>query len=266
MAAPRTEPCADWATLDDVRGCPRCSDVDRITDDAITDALGVASGILFELSGRRFSGVCTATERPCRRPVGPTPSGWAYGAYGAPWGWCACTSGPHASCGCPALSEVELTGSPIVSVTTVKVDGTTLTDGTDYRVDDYRYLVRLNDERWPCCSDLTADPDTDLDTFEVTYTYGLVPPAAGVRAAIDLACELARACADLDCELPERVQTISRQGVTMALLDPFEFFTQGRVGVYSADMFLAAYNPGKLRRAAAIHSPDIGNAARRTGT
>jgi hypothetical protein len=136
----------------------------------------------------------------------------------------------------------------------------------DYRIDDYRYLVRTDGEAWPCCQDLLADPVNDDNTFSVSYTYGSAPPAAGVLAAADLACELAKSCAGQECTLPSRVQSITRQGMSMVLLDPFDFLERGKVGIYTVDLFLRAYNPSGLRRPSRVLSPDIGQRARRVGT
>jgi hypothetical protein len=151
-----------------------------------------------------------------------------------------------------------------VDVLAVRIDGALLPE-TEYRVDDRRWLVRLDPEgeAWPSCQDLTA-ADTAPDTFSVQFTYGIDPPAAGVLAAATLACELALACAGSDsCRLPRRVQQITRDGVSMALLDPLTMFDEGRFGIPEVDMFIATYNPKKLQRRASVVSPHLRRPVRR---
>ena len=116
-----------------------------------------------------------------------------------------------------------------------------------------------------CCSD-HSDPAL---AFSVDFDYGFAPPPAGVRAAADLACQLALSCDPAtvgECKLPQRVTSITRQGVSMVVLDPFDFLEEGRTGVYTVDLFLKTYNPTRNRRPPAVWSPDIGRRTRRIDT
>lgn len=157
----------------------------------------------------------------------------------------------------------------MTSIIQIKVDGEVL-DPSLYRIDDWRYLVRLPDPEgvnpgWKCCQSLDL-PDTEPDTWSVEYTYGTPPPPAGVAAAKLLACQLALACTGSeDCELPSSITSITRQGVTMLLLNPGEFFG-GRTGLYQVDLFLTTYNPSRGRGPARISTPDIPRYVRRAGT
>lgn len=268
MAAPRRSACAVWATVDDI--CSPCDDYDFPTS-LLEDSLVVASDVLFELSGRQFPGSCSDTVRPCARRTPddsfPNREVIAYGwtPYYYPWSGCGCNSSSR--CSCAGLSQLTLGAYPITSITEVKVDGVVL-DPSAYDVHDYRYLVRIDGENWPCCQDLTLDSDQD-NTFEVSFTYGTLPPSPGVRAATDLACQLALSCSPEtvgECTLPQRVTSITRQGVTMVVLDPFDFLEDGRTGVYTVDLFLKTYNPNGLRRPAQVISPDIGKRVRRVTT
>ena len=260
MAAPRTEPCADWAELADVELCVP-GEPGTLDPTTVATMIDVASGLLFELSGHRFSGSCTDTVRPCRRSAyWERPASWL-----ASWGVCACQSSEARACGCPTLSEITLGGYPLTAITSVRVDGSLLTPDA-YRIDDYQYLVRIDGEQWPCCQDLAADPATDDNTFEVVYTYGVAPPAAGVHAAAKLASELYQACRGGPCSLPERLQRVARQGVEIGFLDPFEFFREGKTGIYDVDLFLVAVNPHGRRRRATIASPNITRRSRRADT
>jgi hypothetical protein len=239
------------------------------------DSLAMASDILFELTGRQFPGSCQETVRPCARRAdsgGGSPGGAVAGdPYGYAHGGCGCQRSRE--CGCGGLSAISLGGYPVTQIDEVKVDGDVLAEDL-YRVDDYRWLVRLPDADgtrpgWPCCQDL-ALASTEEGTFEVTFTYGTPPPPAGVRAAAVLGCELALACEPEQaskCRIPRRVQSIVRQGVSMELLIPeFEFLKNGRTGLWEVDLFIFAANPAGLRRPMAVVSPDIPSRVTRAGT
>lgn len=244
--------CAPWATDADV--CGPCT---AETPDLET-WMGVASDLLFELSGQRFPGLCEDVARPCMQchpNVGPRFYGspvdvWHNGAV-TMLGSCGCNQN---RCGCTTLSTLILSGWPLVSVEEVSIDGAVL-DPSAYQIDDWQRLVRIDGEPWPACS----------DDFIVEFTYGVAPPAAGVAAAASLGCQLALACSGGDgCRLPQRVQSITRQGVSMVLLDPFTFFDDGRTGLYDVDLFLAAYGPtAKKRWPALVVNPDMRSRVRR---
>lgn len=178
-------------------------------------------------------------------------------------GWCSCNRGPK--CGCARLPEVYLGATPVTGINEVKVDGE-IVPPEAYRVDDWHVLVRIDGDAWPCCQDLAA-ADTEPNTFSVDFNYGRPPPAAGKAAAVELAYQLYLSCADSgSCSLPQRVTDVTRQGVSMVLLDPFSFFENGRTGLYVVDAWLSAINPTGRRGRATISSPDIGPAVRRVGT
>lgn len=257
-----------WISAQDIFDGTACSGIVAPELVVADRSARVASYVLWALSGRQFPGVYIDTVRPCRQTflVGTSwyeraQLGWWN--TGNPWGLCGC--GQPDQCGCGGLSQVRLprTGS-LLDVLSVKVDGVVL-DPSAYRVDEWDRLVRIDGDSWPCCQDLSL-ADTEDDTWSVTYAYGHEPPEAGRSAARDLACELYHGAMGGDCALPKRVSTITRQGVTVALLDAFNFFDKGRTGIYSVDLFLAAVNPkGRMRRGS-IASPDVGPYATRTGT
>lgn len=251
MAAPSRSTCSPWTEEDEVTACPACGDYN--VDSALLDeAIQVASDVLYELSGRRFPGTCEETIRPCRKPR--------------------CRgSGDPTLCSCGGVSEVLLRGSPVTEVLEVKVDGDVL-PASEYRIDEHRWLVRLPDSSgtrhaWPCCQDVYLD-DSEDNTFSVSYEFGQDPPPAGRMAASRLACELILACdpaAASKCRLPKRVTSVTRQGVSMTTLDPFDFLDKGQIGIYEADLFIQAYNPGR-GRAASVWSPDTSPRGRRADT
>lgn len=266
MGAPRNTVCEPWATQADL--CSPCDDYD-IPGALLDDMLAVASDILYRLSGRQYPGTCSLTIRPCIQSssLDSFPDRTVdFVAYAWP-GACGC-SRPRA-CGCTRLPELDLGRVPVTDITAVKVDGVTLTEGVNYRLDDYRYLVRIDGEGWGCCQDLTL-PDTEPDTFSVAFSYGLDPPPSGVLAAAVLGCELALSCSpeslSSHCRLPRNIQSLSRQGVSIVLNDPTQLLVNHRTGIFEIDAFLQAVNPHRLQRRATVISPDIMARARQIGT
>lgn len=277
MTEPRQGVCAPWATEADV--CAPCTgyDFDPLT---LADALLAASDVLFSLSGHRFPGECEDVVRPAGswdgidlwrlRRLYP---GWDSSVGGLWPGW----DGINCGCGgrrvgCSWLPEIDLGPLPVTGVTEVLVDGETV-DPSTYRVDEYRWLVRTTpnpetpNQGWPCCQALDM-PATQVGTFQVTYTYGTPPPALGVSAAAALACQLALSCdpnGAEDCRLPERVTSITRQGVSMVVIDPFDFLDAGKTGIYEVDLFLKSVNPAGLHRPPAVIAPGM-SVVRRTNT
>ena len=67
---------------------------------------------------------------------------------------------------------------------------------------------------------------------------------------------------DDDCALPQRVTSISRQGVSYTLLDSQDFIEEMRTGLYAVDLFLKTVNPDKARAKARVFSPDVPRARR----
>lgn len=262
--------CEPWCDVDDVigdDGCAPCA-TSTLDADAVVVAIDVATDILWRLTGKRWPGRCTTTVRPCARPRGRQAvsagdaalSRYAH-AYHPSWG--VCSGRTPDGCGCGTVPEVLLGAVPIVDILEVRIDGVALAEA-DYRVDDRRKLVRVDGEGWPVCQDLTLE-DTEVGTWSVTFVHGDPPPAAGVQMAAIYACEIAKSlCGDSSCKLPQRVQSISRQGVSMTLLDPAEFVDQGKTGLPLVDTWIKAVNPSGRQARARVSSPDVGPRVRRT--
>lgn len=258
MGMPCSSACSAAFTIDDA--CIKCS---GHPEDVLETAIPAATDILYEMTGRRFPGSCQLTVRPC--PQGPRSDPWRDRSIGRSGYACGCGT----ACGC-GLSSILLGAQPVTGIVSVKVDGVTL-DSSLYRVDEYRYLVRLPNadgttESWPSSQDL-ALASTEDDTFEVTFTYGLAFPPMLVLAAKELACELAKACCnDESCSLPPRMVSMSRQGVDQVFANLSDFLDDGKIGLTVCDLAIKTLNPHGLRRRGRIASPDIGPAARRVGT
>jgi hypothetical protein len=110
-----------------------------------------------------------------------------------------------------------------------------------------------------------AAATTEANTWQVSYTKGTPVPEGGQVAAGVLACELAKgATNDRTCQLPQRVQTIARQGVTVQLLDSFDDVEKGRTGIWLVDSWVASVTQPK--RGGSVYSVDIPNPRHRTTT
>lgn len=258
-------PCQDWPV---VWRCPLTGHDPSVTGAALT----AASEMLYLLSGQRFS-QCEVKTRPCREDCyGGIYRGWtgnwgSYGYYPMPANiggqWYNLTCGDcSGSCSCTFVSEVFLPG-PVISITEVKVDGVVLTPNVDYRVDDYRKLVRLG-AQWPFCNDLNK-ADTEVDTWSVTAVYGEPVPVLGQIAVGELACEFIKLIEGDDCALPAGVTELSRQGLTMTFGDITDGMSTFFARYPTSYLFLKTYNPFNLQARARAYDLD-GPTFRITGT
>lgn len=230
-------------------------------DSAIIDnAKLAASQRLWAITGRQFS-VCETTIRPCRKKCDDV---CCLMDYGFPWvpvhladgSWtnvsCDCKGG----CSCVNLCEINLP-DPVCCITEVKIDGVVV-DPATYRVDEFQKLVRLGADCWPECNDLTK-PDTEIGTWSVTLTHGRPPPALVLLAAAEMACEIIKGCAGGPCRLPQRVSSVTRQGISVSFLDDMAFLDKGLTGLYLVDLAARTYNPKRLARRPTVYSPDSAN-------
>jgi len=145
----------------------------------------------------------------------------------------------------------------------VLIDGAIL-DPKAYRVDNYSLLVRTDGGAWPACQDMAAAPTAE-NTFQISYLYGMPVPIGGQIAAGVLACELAKgATGDRSCMLPQRVQTIARQGVTVTMLDTFDDVAKGRTGIWLVDSWVSSVT--RPPRGGRVFSVDIPNPRNRVQT
>lgn len=246
-----------------------------VTDDDEQLLVDAASRMLFNATARQFTGICTDTVRPPAANVAGG-SGLVAGsrlADGSLWlGFDGTSTLPQSTFGpfgsspvgeivqspIMAHSTVHLPGFPIVNVTKVTIDGTDLPAGSWLIVSD-RYLVRADGLSWPIWQRLDR-PAGDPDTWTIEYTYGVDVPPDGIMAARVLACELAKSPAftdDKSCRLPKRLQSITREGMTAVILDPFTFLDKGRFGIWEIDAFILSANPNQLTRDAKVLSPDL---------
>lgn len=237
--------CSPWCDIADVPGL--AYDADLVL---VEQAILFASDVLYDLTGRRWPGECTATVRPCAdRRVAALPEWWPGDQRGS-WGTCTCNRA--ARCGCSSLSEVRL-ADRILEVLEVVVDGEVV-PAVEYEVQDHAYLVGLTKADgslrvWPCCQRMDLAP-TEVGTWAVTLIHGSLPPVGGALAAASLASELVKA---LDptltgCRLPKRVTQITRQNISVAVLDPLTLFADGLTGLPEVDLWVQSTLLGSKRR------------------
>lgn len=236
------------------------------TDDETRDRWErVAVDYLRRWSGQQF-GLCESVVRPCRQDcpgagastfLGPG----VLGSVGAPWTpvlsggqWlnvgCGSCLGP---CACTHVASLRLDG-PVDSIISITLDGNTLPP-TAYRVEDHRYLIRHDGGEWPICQDYAAE--TGEGVFEIRYRRGLPVPLGGQIAAGILAIEFSKAAnRDKTCQLPQRLSSITRQGVTIDVLDTFDDIDTGHTGIWLVDSWVASVTQPRNTRSR-VYSPDL---------
>jgi hypothetical protein len=192
-------------------------------------AVQFASFVLYKLSAEKYNGIQTITEvynSDTFSPSTTTPALIAGNMYNIP----KFTDG---------YRELRLRNTPVRSVSSITYMGREL-DPSEYSLRNSSYLVRPQSIPW------IVNPYADIS---VTYSFGTPPPSAGKRAAIRLANELILADkGSPNCSLPERISSVSRQGVSYTVMDPQEFINNGKVGIYEIDLFLASVNPQKAKK------------------
>lgn len=236
-----TEPCP-WDV--DYGACPPPKPYEDLEGAQKALYEQMASTLLWHWTGEQF-GVCPAVVHPavdgCARGWTTYRAGMPFRLQGTPEPGlpspgCDCHDGDH-------LATVVIPG-PVVSILSVTLEGEVL-DPAAYRVSGSRTLVRVDGGDWP------AHPGAD---WEIQYERGVPVPAGGRLAAAILAVELWKAaCRDKSCSLPQRVQSVTRQGVSVAVLDEFADLDQGRTGIWLVDSWVASIR--KPRRPTRVYSP-----------
>lgn len=234
-------------------------------------AVEIATDMLWRRTAGRY-GLCPELIRPCRQ--GCTPDGFGtgflfsrdtfplspYQDHHGRWFNFGCGCGPQ-SCSCRPLCSIWLPG-PVNAVVEVRIDGDVI-PADQYRLNrrtDKGELVRvggLEGPCWPTCQNLEL-PNTEPGTFSILYLRGKAVPTAGQRALGSLACEIYKQCVGAaGCRLPERVRTVTREGVTYDMFDPGEWLEDGYTGLRDVDTWLSSVNPHHLRQPSAVFSLDV---------
>lgn len=262
-----TTPC-DWPLLfvksgDDLDADPPVlNEFEELTEAQQTFVAAAVTQYLWNWSGRVY-GVCEYLIRPCRvRP--PELSTWK-GRYGPIWkpvllngkmynlhcGTCQSSRG----CLCGDDVRTLVLPAPTQSILAVRIDGQVL-PATAYRLDSKSLLTRTDGLPWPSWQDLSKTPG-EAGTWEVEFEFGRPVPEGGQIAAGALAIEFAKALTgDRSCQLPTRVQSITRQGVAIgAMIDTMDDIDRGRTGLWVVDSWLASVT--KPVYGGSVRSPDV---------
>lgn len=219
-----------------------------------TDACQMASNILWAMSGRKYNGVTTVTERYITsinafRYQGASAKnffphmvhGSVYNVPSEDW-----NDSGYESDGTSSLSRIRLRGKNVLEVYLVRsMYNGQIVNPDNYYVANNSTLVAYKGVPWP------------PGNLEVTYTYGVRPPTAGRMAARRFAIELIKLWEGDDCALPDRVTSVTRQGVSYTILDNQDFLENMRIGVYDIDLFLKTANPAKALAPSKVFSPDV---------
>lgn len=240
-----------------------CDEWDTFTPDLQQAAAEYGAFTIWAATGRRF-GLCNRTVRPCgldNMTYMPAGYFWSEGTwqpyiFNGAWRNCAgCPGSSMGCCTCQPTCQVWLP-PPVISIpaTGVSVDGAIIPVDA-WRVDEGQWLVRTDGNCWPTCQDYNVDSGTGV--FTVTYQRGIPVPQLLLRAAGELACEWAKSCMGAACRLPQRVQSVARQGVTLSMVDVQILLKNGFTGVQTVDQVIRNFNPYGLTSRMAIASPDL---------
>ncbi|QEM41558.1 head-to-tail adaptor [Gordonia phage Forza] len=189
-----------------------------VEDYTLEDATAVARRVIYELSGRRWIWPPVTTTERIELP--------------------------------PMQQWVSLEGRPVIGVASVVLSRTGMADiEVAYELENKHRLRFTGNPQYtyPLCGGKIW--------LSVTYTYGS-PPSAELQAAIDiLAKEILLGYTDPDeCNLPDTVVSITRQGISMQMLNAKDFLDRGRVGITTIDHALSRINPEGVRRKSRVYS------------
>ena len=223
------------------------------------EAVRTASYLLWSMSGRKYTGETVVTERyTCtlrNNRMGPsikTNSPVLFGGdvYNIPSGDYDEYSELTAD-GMSPDSRLRLRGRPVLKIHAIRNRLGKILDPSSYYLVDHSTIHIKAGTPWTPCN------------TEVTYSYGASIPAVGKMAARTLAIEFIKLWSgDEDCALPQRVTSITRQGVSYTILDRQEFIDELRTGLYVIDLFLKTTNPDNARKKSKVFSPDQPRARR----
>lgn len=288
MAAPQAGVCGPWIEPEDVLACCGGLTANPSTTQ-IQKAIDFAQNILFRLSGRQYPGLCTRLVRPCfgnncgcgggqgylQWPMGgwshwvwdQSAAGWAFPSlpYRVDGEW---FNSGQGGCGGTCSLEAVPVPAPISNLVQVVVDGVVL-DPSACKVQQFAEVVRVDGGHWPCTNNRAIDssPYTGVNdgskagTWQIEYQYGRGPGRDGEIACARFACEIAKyLCQAAECNLPQRVRNVVREGVTLDFVDPISFLSPGAggalTGIYEVDLWIKSVNPDGVPRRATIRRLD----------
>jgi hypothetical protein len=256
-------PCQGWATVAEIRG--HCDLASQLDDDTVQVNIDAATELMYYLLGQQF-GICQTSFRPC------LPNGCSCAdAYFAPSAlMTAGFSQANQGC-CCRIPQVDCGALyPVNDVLSVHFNGASQ-PVADFHVDDYRYVVRNDGERFPTCNVMwdvaTAPQNADLEApFEIAVEYGYLPPKLAKLAARVAACNLIEELTTGSCGLPDRVVSYTRQGLTAQVASAQDLLQSGQTGIHLVDLAVRTFNPLHQQSDAFVFSPDTRQGGRRTYT
>jgi hypothetical protein len=223
------------------------------------EAAKAASNLLWALSGRKYSGITTVTERyvcasrryrygaSIRNSKAELINGEVYNIPSSDIDFYYDIT----SDGTAQSARLRLRGRPVTKIHSIRNRLGKVINPSQYYLVDHSTIQAVAGVPWTPCD------------VEVTYSYGIEPPTLGKMAARTLAIEFAKLWSgDDDCMLPQRVTSVSRQGVSYTILDSQDFIDDMRTGIYAVDLFLKSVNPDKARAKARVFTPDLPRARR----
>lgn len=200
-------------------------------------AVDYATFVLYKLTGEKYPGVSTVTESYANEFRG---SGHDDPVSTEALGNIRRISVPTSL---QYPQRLYLRGTPVHSISQVKY-GDTVLDPTRYALFNKRFLKLVGGSTW--------NYSCGHGGITVDYSYGMMPPKAGVLAATTLANELlilmGEGSSSNQCRIPERVRSISREGISFDMIDPQEFMDDGRTGIWEIDLFIRTANPSRAKK------------------
>lgn len=198
--------------------------------------LEYASDLLWAASGRQWRNVQateTVTLDPPEGCCGSRVWGQAVARWGLGWSLMYDPSLPR---------SVRLPRPDVTAVTDVTLNGDPF---TDYRLSG-NWLIRTDTRGWPMSN-----------TTRITYQFGRLVPNSGKLAVITLASELGKWFAGRPCQLPARVTSVTRQGISFETLEALPMLQAGLTGVPAVDLWINAVNRKRQSGRAEVWSPDL---------
>jgi hypothetical protein len=211
-----------------------------LSDEVFEDLCWQASELLYSWSGRQFNGGCHSTV-VLDTPPGASGSAYCWRDWEDPWV-------PRGARSVGSRVVASLPDAPVTSIEMVMVDGVELTTAEYIAELPAGLIHRVGGAEWPTGT-------------RVTYSHGLMPPIGGQRAAVLLALELGRSWTGAKCNLPKRIESISREGITINLAVAMQGW---RTGIWDIDAWLHSVNPSMMTRRASAWSPDALHTRRTT--
>lgn len=189
------------------------------------DTLAIANRIVYELTGRRWVWPAVTTTETIDLYAGQ--------------------------------QVIVLHGRPVRNVASVVIE-----DEPDYVLEwtlESKHRIRIKNRlSYRKCGRARA--------VSVTYTYGSPPPLQ-LQTAIDVLAGELQLAYDQDgaCRLPDHVTSITRQGVSMTVVDPESFVDNGLTGISEVDDAIRLFNMSRAKRPARVYGT-VTPPPRRTNT